>query len=219
MWTPLARCEEYQEPKPALVLVVPARLEPVDYRILTYLFQGIKAAKIASRLGRSLAEVSKRIDRTAFRQLQAEVEAGVVKSILEAKAAEPVTMAKAAAPGAMRQVVKLSSHCQDPRTRLNASKTVLQYAGVEPPHRIEVTTPERVLDQMTAEELARFAAHRIWPERFRDLLRAFLPAPSEDVSRRPGEAVVETTATHVDEPEADERVVGSRTAYDDEPSK
>src|SRR5262249_61707672 len=97
---------------------------------LTSLFEGIKAAKCPSRLGRSLAAVSKGIDRHAFRQLQVEVEAGVVKSILEAKAAEPVTMAKAAAPGAMRQVVKLSSHCQDPRTRLNASNTVLHYACV-----------------------------------------------------------------------------------------
>jgi hypothetical protein len=212
MYTPLASCEEYQEPKPQLTLVIPAKLEPVDYRILTYLFQGIKTAKIASRLGRSLAEIARRIDRTAFRQAQAEVEAGVVKSILQASAAEPTTMAKAAAPGAMRQVVKLSSTCQDPRTRLQASKTVLTYAGIEPPRRIEVTTPERILDQMTADELARFAAHRIWPERFRELLRAFLPAPGQPPA---SETIIEATATpHVEEPEADESEVGADTAYD-----
>jgi len=220
MWTPLASCAEYEEPRPTLMVVVPAKLEPVDYRILTYLFQGVKTARIASRLGRSLAEISKRINRTAFRQAQAEVEAGVVKAILEARSAEPVTMAKAAAPGAMRQVVKLSSHSQDPRTRLSASKAVLQYAGVEPPRRIEVTTPERVLDQMTADELARFAERRVWPERFRDLLRAFLPPPSADLAQgKPGEMTIEAKATTVDEPEADEALVGRETAYDDEQGK
>lgn len=217
MYTPLASCEEYQEPRPQLLLVVPAKLEPVDYRILTYLFQGIKTARIASRLGRSLQEIAKRIDRTAFRQAQAEVEAGVVKAILSASAAEPVTMAKAAAPGAMRQVVKLSSTSQDPRTRLSASRTVLQYAGVEPPKRIEVTTPERVLDQMTADELARFAERRVWPERFRELLRAFLPAPGQP-HPHPGETIIEAQATLVvDEPEADESDVGRDTAYDEDP--
>lgn len=217
MYTPLSRCEEYEEPRPTLLVVVPAKLEPVDYRILTYLFQGLKTARIASRLGRPLAEIAKRIDRTAFRQLQAEVEAGVVKSILEARATEPTTMAKAAAPGAMRQVVKLSSTSQDPRTRLSASRTVLQYAGVEPPRRIEVTTPERVLDQMTAEELARFAERRVWPERFREMLRAFLPAPA---GSRPSETIIEAAATKVvDEPDADEAEVGSETAYDEPPEK
>lgn len=216
MYTPLSSCAEYEEPRPALLLVVPAKLEPVDYRIVTWLFMGMKTARIASRLGRPLAEVAKRIDRTAFRQLQAEIEAGVVKAILEARSAEPVTMAKAAAPGAMRQVVKLSTTSQDPRTRLHASRTVLQYAGVEPPKRIEVTTPERVLDQMTAEELARFAERRVWPERFRDLLRAFLPAP-QGQHRPAGETIIEAeTRPVVDEPEADEVEVGRETAYDED---
>src|SRR5262245_63267017 len=149
MWTPLARCEEYRPPEPKLLLVIPAKLEPVDYRILTWLFQGIKTARIASRLGRPLAEIARRIDRTAFRQLQAEVEAGVVKAILSASAAEPVTMAKAAAPGAMKRDVRLSNPSQDPRTRLAASKSIFQYAGLEPPRRVEITTPKRVLDRFS----------------------------------------------------------------------
>jgi len=214
MWTPLARCEEYRPPEPKLLLVIPSKLEPVDYRILTWLFQGVKTARIASRLGRPLAEIARRIDRTAFRQLQAEVEAGVVKAILSASAAEPVTMAKAAAPGAMKQVVRLSNTSQDPRTRLAASKSILQYAGVEPPRRVEITTPERVLDQMTADELARFAERRVWPERFRELLRAFLPAPGAPAA---SETVIEAKATVVaDDVEADEQDVGAETAYDRE---
>src|SRR5262245_9310708 len=138
MWTPLARCEEYRPPEPKLLLVIPSKLEPVDYRILTWLFQGIKTARIASRLGRPLAEIARRIDRTAFRQLQAEVEAGVVKAILSASAAEPVTMAKAAAPGATRQVVRLSDTAQAPETRLASFKSCTQYAGVGRVRGVEV---------------------------------------------------------------------------------
>lgn len=218
MYTPLARCPEYEEPRPTLQVPIPTKLEPVDYRILTYLFQGLKTPKIASTLGRSLAEVAARVDRYAFRRLQSEVEAGVVKSILTASGTEPVTLAKAAAPGSMRQIVKLSSTCHDPRTRLQASKAVLSYAGVEPPTRIEITTPERILDQMTAEELARFAERRIWPERFRDLLRAFLPAPEPP----PGQRAIDVTPTRAapppDDQPPDETTLGEETAYDDPPT-
>lgn len=214
MWTPLSQCAEYLPPPPRLHVVVPAALQPVDYRILTYLFQGLRTAKIASLLGRSVLEIAARIERFAFRRLQAEVEAGVVKGIMAASTTEPVTLAKAAAPSAMRQVVKLAHTSQDPRTRLHASKAVLSYAGVEPPRRIEITTPERILDQMTAAELARFAEQRLWPERFRDLLRAFLPAPPAAAP-----PPIETTARPVAlEPSADdERQVGAETAYDDDP--
>jgi hypothetical protein len=220
MWTPLSACSEYEAPRPTLTLVVPVKLEPVDYRILTLLFRGAKLARIAALLGRSLQEVATRTDRLAFRQLQAEVEAGVVRQITSGRVGEPTSIAKAAAPAAMRQVVKLSATCHDPRTRLQASKSVLEYAGVEPPRQVEVTTPDRILDQMTAAELLRFAERRVWPERFRDLLRAFLPAPAADLARSaPGETVVEMTATPpppVEEPPggADEEETGSATAYD-----
>jgi hypothetical protein len=215
MYTPLARCDEYEPPRPTLAVPIPAKLEPVDYRILTLLFQGQKSTKIATKLRMPLREVIARQDRYTFRRLQAEVEAGVVKSILQASATEPAVLAKAAAPSAMRSVVKLSATCPDYRTKLQASKAVLSYAGVEPPTRIEVTTPERILDQMTAEELARFAERRVWPERFRDLLRAFLPAPS------PPPAAIDVTPSPIpvaeEEPPVDERHVGTATAYDPDP--
>jgi len=202
--------KEYEPPRLVVHAPVPAKLEPVDYRILTLLFRGWKTPRIAVAVHRPLGEIAARIDRHAFRKLQADVEGGVVRGIINASATEPQTIAKAAAPTSMRQIVKLSHTSQDPRTRLQASKAILTYAGVEPPTRIEVTTPERVLDQMTAEELARFAAHRIWPERFRELLRAFLPAPAP----KPGETVVEATATPVDDDDPlDEDAIGSATAY------
>jgi hypothetical protein len=217
MWAPLTQCDEFRPPSVVdeATLCVPAtRLEPVDYRILTLLFRGWKTGRIAKVLRRSLGEVAARVDRSVFRKLQAEVEAGVVQQILVTSGTEPVTIAKAAAPAAMRRIVKLSSHSQDPRVQLGASKSVLQYAGVEPPRRLEITTPDRVLDQMTASELARFATERIWPERFRDLLRAFLPGPAPT----PAETLIETTATPAPETDGgeDEAQVGRETAYRDD---
>lgn len=90
---------------------------------------------------------------------------------------EPNQIAKAAASDAMRRIIRQSQIERDPRTRLAANKTVLQYAGVEPPKRLEITTPDRVLEQMTASELEQLAEHRLWPARFKEVLRAFLPAP------------------------------------------
>src|SRR5262249_48207672 len=94
--------------------------------------------------------------------------------------------AKASAPDAMRRIVRQAQAERDPRTRLAANQAVLKYAGVEPPRRLEITTPDRVIEQMTAAELEDLAERRVWPARFREVLRAFLPAvaAATDPSRK-----------------------------------
>jgi hypothetical protein len=153
------------------------QLEPVDYRILHLRFTGANELTIASSIERSLEEVKERIARPAFLQTQAEVEKGVLATIIKQGEFEPTSIAKAAAPAAMRRIIQQSERERDPRTRLAANKTVLQYAGTEPPKRLEITTPDRVIEQMTAAELEDLAERRVWPARFREVLRAFLPAP------------------------------------------
>jgi hypothetical protein len=152
-------------------------LEPVDYRILHLRFAGHPEPSIADDIGRSVEEVKARIARPSFLQTQAEVEKGVLNTIIKQGEFEPTTIAKAAAPSAMRRIIAQSERERDPRTRLAANKTVLQYAGTEPPKRLEITTPDRVIEQMTAQELEDLAERRVWPARFREVLRAFLPAP------------------------------------------
>jgi hypothetical protein len=153
------------------------KLEPIDYRILHLRFLGWGLDRIALAIERPLAELEKRIGRPTFLETQTEVERGVLQSIIRQGEYEPNQIAKAAAPDAMRRIVKQSQIERDPRTRLQANKTVLQFAGVEPPKKLEITTPDRVLEQMTAAELEQLAEHRLWPARFKEVLRAFLPAP------------------------------------------
>jgi hypothetical protein len=158
------------------------KLEPIDYRILHLRFLGWPTERIAIAVERPLPELEQRIGRQAFAEVQTEVERGVLNSIIKQGEYEPNQIAKAAAPDAMRRIVRQSQIERDPRTRLAANKTVLQFAGVEPPKKLEITTPDRVLEQMTAQELEQLAENRLWPARFKEVLRAFLPAPPLDVT-------------------------------------
>jgi hypothetical protein len=160
----------------------PEKLEPVDYRILHFRFLGWGEERIAVALERPASEIQERARRQAFIEVQTEVERGVLQAIIKQGEYEPTQIAKAAAPDAMRRIVRQSASERDPRTRLAANVRVLQFAGVEPPRKLEITTPDRVLEQMTPGELEQLADHRLWPARFKEVLRAFLPAPPIDVT-------------------------------------
>lgn len=170
---------------------VSENLEPVDYRILHLRFAGHPESAIADDIGRSIEEVKVRITRPSFLQTQADVEKGVLATIIKQGEFEPTTIAKAAAPAAMRRIIEQSERERDPRTRLAANKTVLQFAGTEPPKRLEITTPDRVIEQMTPAELEDLAERRVWPSRFREVLRAFLPAPA--IRQPPARVILDIT--------------------------
>jgi hypothetical protein len=159
---------------PDAFLAVPINLEPVDYRILTLLFQGKRVEEIADTLGRTRDEVFARMERQRFKHLQGQVEKGIIERVSRAGEYEPVTVAWAGATGAMRRIVAQSKTAMDPRVYLAANKEVLRMAGCEPPKKIEITTPDKVLDQMTPAELEHFASTREWPTRFQDQLQQFI---------------------------------------------
>jgi hypothetical protein len=159
--------------------ILPDVLEPVDYRLLHLLFSGATESACATDTERPVEEIRARVTRRRFLTVQAEIEKGVVERVIRQADYEPTTVAKAAASGAMKRIVDQGIRERDPRTRLQANKAILQYAGVEPPKRLEITTPDRVIEQMTAEELEALAERRVWPARFREVLRAFLPAPAQ----------------------------------------
>lgn len=156
--------------------VVPSDLEPLDYRIITLLFEGTKPSVICAALQLSREEFDSRIARNSFTDLERRIEASMVERITGRGEFEPVTAAKAEAPQAMKRLIRQSRTEHDGKVRLAANQAVLKFAGVEPARRLEVTTPDKVLEQMTPEELALFAAHRKWPSRFREALRAFIPS-------------------------------------------
>lgn len=170
------------EGAPEAFLAVPISLEPVDYRILTLLFQGKRIDQIATALGRTREEVLARSERPRFKHLQGEVEKGIVERVARAGEFEPITVARAHASNAMKRIIAQSKTAMDPRVYLAANKEVLRMAGCEPPKRIEITTPDKVLDQMTPTELEHFAATREWPVRFQDELRQFLKYEGGEVT-------------------------------------
>jgi len=170
------------EQAPEAFLAVPVNLEPVDYRILTLLFQGKRIDQIAQQMQRSREEVLARTERPRFKHLQGEVEKGIVERVARAGDYEPITVAKAHASNAMKRIIAQSKTAMDPRVYLAANKEVLRMAGCEPPKRIEITTPDKVLDQMTPSELEHFAATREWPMRFQEDLRQFIKYEGGEVT-------------------------------------
>jgi hypothetical protein len=208
MYAPLSRCPErsteqlddVEDDATRRFQILEDALEPVDYRLLHLLFTGRPRHELQEDTGRSAEEIEARISRRRFLQVQSEVEKGVLDRIIRLGTWEPTTLAKAASSGAMKRIIDISCRERDPRTRLNANKAVLQYAGVEPPQRLEITTPDRVIEQMTAEELEALAERKVWPGRFKEVLRAFLPAPKPiDVTPEPPKPLVRDTGGDTDE--------------------
>jgi hypothetical protein len=160
---------------------VPSDLEPLDYRILTLLFEGTKAGVIQASLFLTPSEYQARVSRAAFIELEQRIEQAMLEKITGRGDFEPITAARAEAPQAMKRLISQSRLERDPKVRLAANLGVLKFAGVEPARKLEVTTPDKVLEQMTPEELALFAAHRQWPGRFRAALRAYLPSQQQQL--------------------------------------
>jgi hypothetical protein len=189
---------------------IPVELEPLDFRILTMLFEGTKPTAICAALSLDRPEFDQRTARLAFKDLERRIEKSMVERITGRGDFEPVTAARAEAPQAMKRLIHQSRLERDPKVRLAANQAVLKYGGVEPARKVEITTPDKILEQMTPAELALFAAHRQWPGRFREALRAYLPSSTQKQ--------LAVTVT-LDEQEVEGEAVGvTKTAEDDIPA-
>jgi len=172
-----------------------------DWEILALSLEGLHAPAIGERLGLPVAAVLRITGSADFRDQAARIEKALRAKITRAGDYEPLTAARAEAPKAMARMIQQSRVERDPRVRLAAHQAILKYAGVEPARKLEVTTPDRILEQMTPDELALFAAKRLWPARFRDTLRAFLPPAIADGSGlRPARLPTDTTVDITPEP-------------------
>lgn len=210
MFAPLGEVEEYEVEGLLEVLpagVVPDHLEPVDYRILALLFQGRTIDAVAGEVERSRSEVLARTERPRFSHLRGEIEKGIVEAISRGGEYEPITIARANASPAMRRIIALSKTARDPRVYLQANKDVLRFAGAEPPRKVELVTPDKVLDEMTPEELAHFAATREWPMRFKDKLAQFIKYEGGEVTLTKQQSITfsspQARAARTDEPDED----------------
>jgi hypothetical protein len=148
-----------------------------EYRLLHLVMSGRSEMAAAAVLGWTVEAVRERLARPGVRAARHGIEQGVIAGLVQRGEFEPVGLARVAARGAMGRIVQQSMTERDGRVRLLANEVVLKYAGIEPPRRLEITTPDRVLEQMSAAELEALAERRVWPARFKEVLRAFLPAP------------------------------------------
>ena len=119
MFSPLGAVAEYEilspeDPLLPVPLQVAEHLEPVDYRILTLLFQGKTMEAVAGEVERSRSEIVARVGRPRFEHLKKEVEKGIVEQIARGGEFEPITMARANASPAMRRIIALSKRSRAP---------------------------------------------------------------------------------------------------------
>lgn len=147
--------------------------DPLDYQLLVLSLSGTRRQELADRFTLTLEDLDSRL--AGLAEVKKQLTVTLLADVTSHADVEPVTHAKVEASGAMRRLVAQAKQERDPKVRLAANQAILRYAGVEPAKKVEFTTPDRVLEQMTPQELAAFAASRIWPERFRSALRAFMP--------------------------------------------
>lgn len=196
----------------------PTSLDNIDRAICTLQLSDHSILEIALILTLPRDEVATRIGHPAYQALKRAIERGILTRVAEVRSAEPITRAKAAAPDAMGTMIRLARNAKENRIRLKAAEGVLKFAGVEPPKRVELTAPDRLLDLMTVQELAALADKKIWPSRFKDQLRHLLPAPSvrdflditpqdeegEGEGDAPGDAPEADASPHSDDPSPDD---------------
>jgi hypothetical protein len=194
------RVQEIADSDPLTGTPVPSDLEPLDYRIIALLFEGTKVGVIQASLLMTPAEYQERVSRESFMELETRIEAAMLEKITGRGDFEPITAARAEAPQAMKRLISQSRTERDPKVRLAANQAVLKYGGVEPARKVEITTPDKILEQMTPEELALFAAHRQWPGRFRAALRAYLPSSTQAQLPPPAASSGPPPADLADEP-------------------
>jgi len=173
MYTPLTALAAAAE-SPPLIGGLPA----AAWATVTLRAAGHTRREVSRQLGVAL-EVVRRWDRDArVGEWKAAVERAVLKRVAEGEFGV-ATMAKQAAPRAMRTLVRMAQRCEDQRVQLAANKEVLIQAGTTPPTRVEISVEERLLAQMTESELSAFVSEGKWPRRLDALMGQLLAAQGQ----------------------------------------
>jgi hypothetical protein len=102
--------------------------------------------------------------RTTVRQLEDAILARVAEGV-----AGITERAQAEAPAAFERLCLLSRLASDQRTKYAATLDVLGLAGIAPTKKVEVTHRDQVLDQMSRQELERYARTGEWPARLKTI--------------------------------------------------
>jgi hypothetical protein len=138
------------------------------YSVVCRAALGHDPARIARALGVDTAAIVACLARAAT--VQTQLEDAIRRRLIDSADVDVETMAKLAAPEAMRALIDMAESCGDAKTKRVANRDVLEFAGAQPAKRVEVSSGDKLLDLMTAAELMEFANGK-WPARFADQLR------------------------------------------------
>lgn len=177
MWTPFADTPEEGEPAhliPETTAVVATNghgpaLRPRERVLLAHLYEGLSLKKAAQVMGMAYITAKKIVAREAFKRAVEVVDQNIVERISRGEFGA-MAIAKAAAVGAMERLKHLSETSRNERVYLQANLEIIRLAGLQPSKPQVTESPERLIDQMTADEAEAFASTGEWPERFRDQL-------------------------------------------------
>lgn len=178
-WTPLAdtREEGWRHPQADPIPDETTRtlgpplpgLSPGDWMIVGKVFERKSAKQIAEECKMTAVNVRRIMGTPQFKRAIEMVEASIVERIARGEFGV-LAIAKANAVGAMRRLVGIAKGSEDDRVKLNANLELLKLSGVQAPKPAVTESPERLIDQMTADEAEMFAREGIFPDRFKDQL-------------------------------------------------
>ena len=137
-----------------------------DYILLGKVFEGKNAKQIAIETHLAHDTVKSHLARPAFKAAVTRMREAILARIMDGEFGT-MTMAKNEAPQAMARIIEISRTEANARIRLDANVKVLEYAGLQPPKPVAEERPERLIDQMSAQEAEHFITTGEFPERMR----------------------------------------------------
>lgn len=178
-WSPLRDCKEegwkphdQPDPPPEEERRLGAPLDgmtPRDWMILGKLYEGKKEKQIGREMGLSQSKISQVVNSPAFKAALKVVEERIVERIARGEFGI-MAIFKAEMIPAARRIIGISKVSEDDRVRLAANESIVKKGGYREPAPAVTESPERLLDQMTAEELDHFSKTSEFPDRFKDQL-------------------------------------------------
>lgn len=145
----------------------PPDLDALDYTLLASWTERATMKALAEKTGLTVAGVRARTLRPAFQQALQRLQRSLFDRLARGEYGV-LALAKGNAVGAFKRVLQLSRAAENERVRLDANLEIMKLAGVQPPKPAVVESPERLLDQMSPEELEHFSKTNEIPRRLGD---------------------------------------------------
>lgn len=139
-------------------------LSPEEMTVVLLHFQSRTTEEIATVLHIDPEDVTGILERPAVKAKLRTIDEKITEKITKGDFGVAAVF-KSSAPGAARRIVGMSKRAREERTKLQANKDVLNYAGYERPRMVHITV-EHIFDQMSVEELDSYAVTGEIPNRF-----------------------------------------------------